>query len=80
MLSPAFDYASLPAIRLRSELRQNFVEGLRTVSDADGNVRYEVKDGVFKRLCRRAQQDVATNDDRTQKTEVRSQKAETESD
>jgi 5-methylcytosine-specific restriction protein B len=24
------------------------------VSDADGNVRYEVKDGVFKRLCRRA--------------------------
>lgn len=27
------------------------------MSDADGNVRYEVKDGVFKRLCRRAEQD-----------------------
>ena len=40
---------------------EDFVEGLRPVSDADGNVRYEVKDGVFKRLCRRAQQDVATN-------------------
>ena len=59
MLSPAFDYASLPAIRLRLELRQDFVEGLRPVSDADGNVRYEVKAGVFKRLCWRAQQDPA---------------------
>jgi 5-methylcytosine-specific restriction protein B len=29
------------------------------VSDADGIVRYEVKPGVFKRLCRRAQQDPA---------------------
>jgi hypothetical protein len=38
---------------------EDFVEGLRPVSDADGNVRYEVKDGVFKRLCRRAQQDTA---------------------
>ncbi|MCX8107940.1 MAG: AAA family ATPase, partial [Verrucomicrobiae bacterium] len=36
---------------------EDFVEGLRPVSDADGNVRYEVKDGVFKRVCRRAQQD-----------------------
>ena len=34
---------------------EDFVEGLRPVSDADGNVRYEVKPGVFKRLCRRAQ-------------------------
>jgi hypothetical protein len=59
MLSPAFDFASLPAIRLRSELRQDFIEGLRPVSDAEGNVRYEVKPGVFKRLCRRAQQDPA---------------------
>jgi 5-methylcytosine-specific restriction protein B len=32
---------------------------LRPVSDADGNIRYEVKPGVFKRLCRRAQQDSA---------------------
>jgi 5-methylcytosine-specific restriction endonuclease McrBC GTP-binding regulatory subunit McrB len=38
---------------------EDFVEGLRPVSDADGNVRYEVKPGVFKRLCRRAQQDPA---------------------
>jgi len=36
---------------------EDFVEGLRPASDADGNVWYEVKDGVFKRLCRRAQQD-----------------------
>jgi 5-methylcytosine-specific restriction protein B len=38
---------------------EDFVEGLRPVSDADGNVRYEVKAGVFKRLGRRAQQDPA---------------------
>jgi 5-methylcytosine-specific restriction enzyme B len=38
---------------------EDFVEGLRPVSDADGNVRYEVKPGVFKRLCRRAEQDPA---------------------
>jgi hypothetical protein len=38
---------------------EDFVEGLQPVSDADGNVRYAVKAGVFKRLCRRAQQDPA---------------------
>jgi len=38
---------------------EDFVERLRPVSDTDGNVRYEVKDGVFKRLCRRGQQDPA---------------------
>lgn len=38
---------------------EDFVEGLRPVSDADGDVRYEIKDGVFKRLCRRTQQDPA---------------------
>ncbi len=36
---------------------EDFVEGLRPVTDAAGNVRYEVKPGVFKRLCNRAQQD-----------------------
>lgn len=36
---------------------EDFVEGLRPISDAEGNVNYEVKDGVFKRICRRAQQD-----------------------
>ncbi|HUA37926.1 MAG TPA: AAA family ATPase [Candidatus Sulfopaludibacter sp.] len=38
---------------------EDFVEGLRPVSDAEGNIHYEVKDGVFKRMCRRAQQDSA---------------------
>jgi hypothetical protein len=53
------------------------------VSDADGNVRYEIKAGGFKRLCRRARQDVATKEDgsqesgvRRQRTEVRRQKTE----
>lgn len=36
---------------------EDFVEGLRPVSDPDGNVRYKVQNGVFKRLCRRAEQD-----------------------
>ena len=45
------------------------------MSDADGNVRYEVKAGVFKRLCRRAQQNVATNETRIT-NEVRRQKTE----
>jgi 5-methylcytosine-specific restriction protein B len=40
---------------------EDFVEGLRPLSDADGDVQREVKAGVFKRPCRRAQQDVATN-------------------
>jgi 5-methylcytosine-specific restriction endonuclease McrBC GTP-binding regulatory subunit McrB len=36
---------------------EDFVEGLRPYTDEVGNVRYEVKAGVFKRLCRQAQQD-----------------------
>lgn len=37
---------------------EDFVEGLRAVSDeTTGQLRYEVADGVFKILCRRAQQD-----------------------
>lgn len=38
---------------------EDFVEGLRPKieSDSEGEVRYEIKKGVFKRLCRRAQQD-----------------------
>jgi 5-methylcytosine-specific restriction protein B len=44
---------------------EDFVEGVRLVSDADGNVRYEVKAGVFKRLCRRAEQGVAADDGRS---------------
>src|SRR5205823_11732221 len=38
---------------------EEFVEGLRPLAGPDGRVRYEVVDGVFKRLCRRAQGDVA---------------------
>lgn len=33
---------------------EDFVEGLRPVTDAAGSVRYEVRPGVFKRLCQRA--------------------------
>ncbi|HOB99446.1 MAG TPA: AAA family ATPase [Verrucomicrobiota bacterium] len=36
---------------------EDFVEGLRPESDADGNVRYKVKAGVFKRLCQWAKAD-----------------------
>lgn len=32
----------------------DFVEGLRPVSDAQGNVAFERKDGVFKAFCKRA--------------------------
>lgn len=30
---------------------EDFVEGLRAENDQDGNLRYEVKDGVFKEVC-----------------------------
>ncbi len=36
---------------------EEFVEGLKPESDEEGQMRYEVKDGVFKRICRRAQAD-----------------------
>lgn len=36
---------------------EDFVEGLRPKCDKRGNVKYEVRDGVFKQLCRRAQAD-----------------------
>lgn len=34
---------------------EDFVEGLRPQRAAEGGLRYEVWDGVFKRICRRAQ-------------------------
>jgi predicted RNA-binding protein with PUA-like domain len=40
---------------------EDFVEGLRPVADGKGNVRYEVRDGVFKEMCMWAQE----NPDRT---------------
>ncbi len=36
---------------------EEFVEGLKPENDEEGQVRYEIKDGVFKRICRRAQAD-----------------------
>ncbi|MCL5110976.1 MAG: EVE domain-containing protein [Chloroflexi bacterium] len=36
---------------------EEFVEGLRPLSDGIGGVRYEVVDGAFKRICRRAERD-----------------------
>ncbi len=36
---------------------EDFVEGLRPKIASEGEVRYEIKQGVFKRLCLRAQQD-----------------------
>ena len=38
---------------------EDFVEGLRpkVESDADGEVHYEIKPGIFKRICQRAEQD-----------------------
>lgn len=33
---------------------EDFVEGIRAVTDDDGKIRYEVKDGIFKELCAEA--------------------------
>lgn len=36
---------------------EEFIEGLRPVTNNDGDISYEVKAGVFKRLCKRAEAD-----------------------
>jgi len=36
---------------------EEFIEGLRPVTDTEGNITYEVKPGVFKRICKQAEQD-----------------------
>ena len=36
---------------------EEFVEGLRAESDDDGNIQYSVQDGIFKRLCEKAEKD-----------------------
>ena len=43
----------------------DFVEGLRPVKDASGNVAFERKDGVFKKFCKRAllASETSTNED-----------------
>jgi len=36
---------------------EEFVEGLKPLTDEEGQVHYQVVDGVFKRICRRAESD-----------------------
>jgi 5-methylcytosine-specific restriction protein B len=36
---------------------EEFIEGLRPVTNSEGDISYEVKSGVFKRLCTRAKAD-----------------------
>lgn len=36
---------------------EEFIEGLRPVTNSNGNISYEVREGVFKRLCKRAEAD-----------------------
>lgn len=36
---------------------EEFIEGLRPITNNDGDISYEVKAGVFKRLCKRAEAD-----------------------
>jgi len=36
---------------------EEFIEGIRPVNDTNGNLKYEVKDGVFKRLVKQAKND-----------------------
>jgi len=36
---------------------EEFIEGLRPVTNSEGDISYKVKPGVFKRLCKRAEED-----------------------
>ena len=36
---------------------EEFIEGLRPITDSEGNITYEVKPGVFKRICKQAEVD-----------------------
>jgi putative 5-methylcytosine-specific restriction enzyme B len=40
----------------------DFVEGLRPITDENGNIGFELKDGIFKAFCKRSIQGI-TNDD-----------------
>lgn len=33
---------------------EEFVEGLKPIADEEGNIKYEVEDGIFKRICKNA--------------------------
>ena len=54
-----FGYTAGPKkeITAIARVKQLVSKGQAQTFELDGNVRYEVKDGVFKRVCRRAQQD-----------------------
>lgn len=36
---------------------EEFIEGLRPVTNSDGDISYEVRPGLFKRICKRAESD-----------------------
>ena len=36
---------------------EEFIEGLRPITNSEGDISYEVKPGVFKRICKRAESD-----------------------
>lgn len=40
---------------------EEFIEGIRAETGDDGNIRYVVRDGVFKLFCRRAESDLKNN-------------------
>lgn len=42
---------------------EDFIEGLRPEVDTDGNVQYNVKDGIFKEICEAAAKPVILNND-----------------
>ena len=42
---------------------EDFIEGIKPITSEDGNVTYEVKDGIFKQLCKRANPPLIDNFD-----------------
>lgn len=40
---------------------EDFVEGIKPITNDDGNVVYEVRDGIFKKLCDAAKNDATNN-------------------
>ena len=40
---------------------EDFVEGIKPITNDDGNVVYEVRDGIFKKLCDAAKKDATNN-------------------
>ncbi|PWL23523.1 MAG: hypothetical protein DCO96_15830 [Fluviicola sp. XM-24bin1] len=42
---------------------EDFIEGIKPImgEDSDGDIQYEIKDGIFKKLCKRAENDPENN-------------------